>query len=104
MKRRCLTVLMCLIPLPATASDATQAVRAHMQCGVINADRIDDGRMDIKRLAEKIQPLCRAKHEASMVASSAQAWKVTPKAKARELELQHTMAAVALYRDRFARR
>jgi hypothetical protein len=100
MKRSRLTVLMCFISLPANAADTTQAVKVHMECVMSNAMRIDDGRMAATRLAEMIRPLCRAKHEAAMQASLGQSWNTTPKAKARELELNHTVAAVALYRSR----
>jgi hypothetical protein len=65
-----------------------------------NAARIDDKQMDVRRLTKLIVPLCRNAHEKAMRASSPQAWQATSKERARELEFEHTRAAVLFYRSR----
>jgi hypothetical protein len=83
----------------ATDAGAQAAVRAHMECVGDKAAKMDDGQMQPSRVAELIQPLCHSEHEAAMLASSPQKWKATPEAQARELELDHTQAAVLYYRN-----
>lgn len=92
-----LIVLTLVLPPSVAAADVQAAVRAHMECVVSKAKKMDDGQMDARRLAQLIIPLCHVEHDAAMQASSPQSWSKTAHGRAQEVEFDHTTAAVLFY-------
>lgn len=80
--------------------EAQAAMLAHMGCVVRNAREMDDGKIAPQSLAEMIVPHCHAEHEAAQQAVMAAQWAATPPDRQKEMELNHTWAAVLFYRDR----
>ncbi len=75
-------------------NDAQSLVMEHMACVFANAGRIDDLQMDPKELATKVQPLCHNAHVAAEAAVGVSA------DQAQNIEYDHTLAAVLLFRSR----
>lgn len=75
------------------AQDVQTIVARHMACVFASAAKLDDGQIDPKKLARAIQPLCRGEHSAAMAATGGDAANS-------EVELDHTWAAVLVYRSR----
>jgi hypothetical protein len=94
------TIVLTLSHGVAIADDnRTDAVRAHMSCVRDHVATLDDGKIDPKRLAEMIVPVCHSLHEASEQAVAPQVWSATPADKQHEVEFMHTWAAVLWSRE-----
>ena len=66
----------------------------HVACVFTNAIKLDDGKMEPQALAKLVQPICHEKHVAAEAAVGVSA------EQAQNVEYDHTLAAVMLYRSR----
>ncbi|MDR3499113.1 MAG: hypothetical protein P4L72_07790 [Parvibaculum sp.] len=84
----------------AADSDAETAVRNHMQCVIDNAAKLDDRSMAAEELAKLIMPLCHKEHLLAVQATSSLGTQKASGEGTETRELDHTTAAVLIYRDR----
>jgi hypothetical protein len=92
-----IAIMFCCMATEAFAADPSDAVNRHLQCVMDNVAKLDDGKMSVEELADQIVPLCHGQHVAAMEATSGNSG--TP-----DLEQTHTVAAVAMARDRLKSR
>jgi hypothetical protein len=85
--------------IAAADDNKANAARAEMYCVRDHVASLDDGKMDPKRLAEIIVPICHSLHEASEQEIQPQEWNATPADRRHEEEFMHTWAAVLWSRN-----